>query len=112
MACRPGTIGKLRWKAYGWITDAGALAERAERERLAEDLSTYLTCSAADLAIVRDYRGNHNCRGFAPQLCALRYVGFAPYNLTTAPATAVTYMARQLTITSVVLQAYARHAQP
>ena len=76
----------------------------AERERLNrcprqipdEDLSAFFLLSDADQQAINQHREAHTRLGFALQLCALRYLGFAPDDLTTAPAVAVTYLAQQL----------------
>src|SRR5882724_1306066 len=58
----------------------------AERERLNrfpepipdDDLRVFFTLSDEDQLEVGKQRGAHNQLGFALQLCALRYLGFAP----------------------------------
>ena len=73
----------------------------ADRERLSqfppeiplEDLHTYFALSAADLVQVQTQRGDHQQLGFALQLGTLRYLGFCPDDLTTAPAALVQYVA-------------------
>ena len=58
----------------------------AERERLNrfpewisdEDLRVFFTLSERDMQEVHKQRGAPNQLGFALQLCALRYLGFAP----------------------------------
>ena len=42
------------------------------------------------------------------QLCALRYLGFAPDDLSTAPWDAVVYVAQQLAVSPDALAAYGR----
>jgi TnpA family transposase len=78
----------------------------AERERLdrfpeelpPEDLAAHFTLTASDHSVVRRRRGDHSRLGFALQLCALRYLGFAPDALTTAPPAALAFLARQLDV--------------
>jgi hypothetical protein len=86
----------------------------AERERLNrfprqipdEDLSAFFLLSDADQQAINQHREAHTRLGFALQLCALRYLGFAPDDLTTAPAVAVTYLAQQLGVAPQGLQMY------
>ena len=76
----------------------------AERERLNrfpetipdEDLRVFFTLSDRDIQEVRKQRGATNQLGFALQLCALRYLGFAPDDVGLTPAEAVTFVAQQL----------------
>ena len=51
-------------------------------------------------------RGVHNQLGFALQLCALCYLGFAPDDLTTAPPPAVAFVAQQLGLPPAARAAY------
>ena len=86
----------------------------AERERLNrfpgqipdEDLSAFFLLSEADQGAINQHREAHTRLGFALQLCALRYLGFAPDDLGTAPVAAVAYVAQQLGVAPQVLQAY------
>ena len=86
----------------------------AERERLNcfpepipdEDLRVFFTLSDQDIAEVRKQRGAPNQLGFALQLCALRYLGFAPDDLGTAPDAAVTFVAQQLGVSPAAIAAY------
>src|SRR5262249_38030326 len=86
----------------------------ADRERLNrfpdqipdEDLSAFFLLSEADQQAINQHREAHTRLGFALQLCALRYLGFAPDDLTTAPAAAVEYLAHQLGVAPQALQAY------
>ena len=64
-----------------------------ERERLNrfpesipdEDLRVFFTLSDRDTQEVHKQRGAANQLGFALQLCALRYLGFAPDDLRSSP---------------------------
>ena len=91
----------------------------AERERLArfpteiaaEDLHNYFTLSPADRLHLQLHHRLHHHLGVALQLCALRYLGFAPDDLTTAPATAVQYLAQQLDRPAADLARYGQRDQ-
>jgi Domain of unknown function (DUF4158) len=91
----------------------------AERDRLnrfpesipAEDLRVFFTLSDRDREEVRKQRGAHNQLGFALQLCALRYLGFAPDDLGATPWPAVTLVAQQLGLPPEVLSAYGSRIQ-
>ena len=91
----------------------------AERDRLnrfpepipAEDLRVFFTLSDRDREEVRKQRGAHNQLGFALQLCALRYLGFAPDDLGATPWPAVTLVAQQLGLLPEVLSAYGSRIQ-
>jgi hypothetical protein len=67
--------------------------------------------SASDLELVRQQRGDHNRLGFALQLCALRYLGFCPHDLVTAPPAAISFVADQLQIIPAALRAYGARPQ-
>ena len=71
-----------------------------------EDLSAFCLLSEADCETINQHRGAHSRLGFALQLCALRYVGFAPDDLQTAPSVAVEYVAQQLGVAPQALAAY------
>jgi hypothetical protein len=72
-----------------------------------EDLSAFFLLSEADQqAINQQHSEAHTRLGFALQLCALRYLGFAPDDLTTAPPRAVEYVAQQLGVAPQALTAY------
>ena len=76
----------------------------AQREQLSgfpaelegEALDRFFTLSDADLAEVRRRHGDSNRLGWALQLCGLRMLGFCPDDMTTVPAVAVQFLARQL----------------
>src|SRR5262245_65416097 len=61
-----------------------------------EDLRVFFMLSDRDLVEVRKQRGAPNQLGFALQLCALRYLGFAPDDLGTTPETAVAFLAKKV----------------
>jgi hypothetical protein len=76
----------------------------AERERLNrfpeqiphDDLSAFFLLSEADHQAINKQREAYTRLGFALQLCALRYLGFAPDDLATTPWDAVVFVAQQL----------------
>src|ERR1700752_4654073 len=71
-----------------------------------EDLRAFFWLSEDDQHVLNRQRETHTRLGFALQLCALRYLGFAPDDLSTAPAEVVGYVARQLAVPPDVLPAY------
>src|SRR3712207_2692872 len=90
-------------------------AERARRNRFPEtiayeDLVAFFTLSERDLDSIPRYSAAHNRLGYALQLCALRFMGFVPDDLTTAPAAAVAFLAQQLKVDPEVLPAYGARA--
>jgi TnpA family transposase len=97
----------------------GRFLTDAERERLArfpaevppEDLVNAFTLSPKDITKVLLHRGQPNYLGFALQICALRYLGFAPDDLSTAPSSVVKYVARQLGVSSEALKQYGTRPQ-
>jgi TnpA family transposase len=91
----------------------GFLTE-AERERLSrfpgyipeDDLSVFFLLSETDHQAVNRQHDDHTRLGFALQLCTLRYLGFVPQDLGTAPSSAVGYVAEQLHVRPEVIEAY------
>jgi TnpA family transposase len=91
----------------------GFLTE-AEREQLSrfpahipeDDLNVFFLLSEADSQAVNRQHDDHTRLGFALQLCTLRYLGFVPSDLGTAPASAVGYVAEQLHVLPEVMKAY------
>jgi hypothetical protein len=71
-----------------------------------EDLRAFCLLSDADHTAVNHQREDHTRLGFALQLCALRYLGFVPHHLHTAPWEVVAYPAHQLHVSPESLQAY------
>jgi TnpA family transposase len=86
----------------------------AERERLSrfpehipeDDLSVFFLLSEADHQAVNHQHDDHTRLGFALQLCTLRYLGFVPHDLGTAPSSAVGYVAEQLHVLPEIIAAY------
>lgn len=97
----------------------GRFLTDAERERLmcfpaevsAEDLVSAFTLSPDDITNVLLHRGQQNYLGFALQICALRYLGFSPDRLSTAPSSVVAYVARQIGVSTEVLAHYGTRPQ-
>ena len=91
----------------------GFLTE-AEREQLSrfpehipeDDLNVFFLLSEADSQAVNRQHDDHTRLGFALQLCTLRYLGFVPSDLGTAPASAVGYVAEQLNVLPEVMKVY------
>jgi hypothetical protein len=91
-------------------------AERARRNRFPdviayEDLITFFTLSERDLRSIPRSRDPHNRLGYALQLCTLRFMGFVPDDLSSAPPDAVAFVAYQLAVEPDVLAAYGARAQ-
>ena len=90
-----------------------------ERERLRgfpkeippEDITAYFTLSATDMEQVERQRGDHNRLGFGLQLCALRYLGFSPNDITTIPDEIISYVSKQLNVDPSVLKLYGERMQ-
>ena len=84
----------------------------AQREQLSgfpaelepESLDRFFTLSGPDLAEVRRRHGDENRLGWSLQLCGLRMLGFCPDDVTTAPPSAVRFVARQLGVDPGVLE--------
>src|SRR5438270_11024659 len=91
----------------GFLTDADSYRLNSFPTAIAAtDLLTYFTLSEADLELIQAHRGDHNRLGFALQLAALKFLGFAPDDLSTAPARAVAYLALQLGVPTSALAQY------
>ena len=86
----------------------------ADRERLNrfpaqipdEDLRAFFLLSEDDQRTITQQREAHTRLGFALQLCALRYLGFAPDDLRTTPWEIISYVAHQLAIPPEAIQTY------
>ena len=91
-------------------------AERAQRDRFPkviayEDLVIFFTLSDRDQESIPRYSAPHNRLGYALQLCALRFMGFVPDDLSSAPPEAVAFVAQQLRVKLDVLADYGTRAQ-
>jgi TnpA family transposase len=97
----------------------GSFLNDTERERLRgfppeippEDLIGYFTLSERDRLLVRGQRRAHNRLGFALQVCALRYLGFVPAKLHSAPPAAIGHLAQQLGVAPRCLAKYGERSQ-
>ena len=76
-----------------------------------DDLIRAFTLTGADRDLVAIRRGAANRLGLALQLCALRYLGFVPRNLSAAPRSAACFVADQLEVSPDEIQSYARREQ-
>ena len=77
------------------------VAERARMQSFPDeicrdDLIVFFTLCAEDILEVGRLRPAHNRLGFALSLGALRYLGFIPVDLSTAPPEAVEFVAHQV----------------
>ena len=97
----------------------GSFLSETERERLNqfpslipdEDLITFFTLSASDIIEVEKQRGDHNRLGFSLQICTLRYLGFLPQDLNSAPVEAVRFVGGQIRLPVECLADYGRRFQ-
>jgi TnpA family transposase len=97
----------------------GQFFSEAERERLIrfpatispDECLTHFTLTIFELAKTLEHRGDANRLGFALQLCALRFMGFCPDDLWSAPAGVVRYVAKQVEVAPECLTQYAQRAQ-
>ncbi|HMB02780.1 MAG TPA: DUF4158 domain-containing protein, partial [Isosphaeraceae bacterium] len=97
----------------------GQLFTDAERRRLGgfpdrvshEDLVTFYTLTGSDRAAVNRCADDAGRLGFALQLGTLRYLGFCPDDLGSAPGEVVRFLADQLKVPPESLAAYGRRAQ-
>jgi hypothetical protein len=88
----------------------------AQREQLSgfpaelddEALDRFFTLSGAEVTEARQRRGEGNRLGWPLLLCGLRMLGFCPDDVTTAPAAAVRFVARQLGVDPEVLTGYGK----
>jgi hypothetical protein len=92
----------------------GTFLTPKERERLAcfpddiphWDLITYFTLTAQDYTFLKTCRNDPHRLGVALQLGSVRYLGFCPMQLHTAPLSAVAFLAEQLHIDPTAFQDY------
>jgi hypothetical protein len=75
------------------------------------DIETHFTLSRADRRQIPRTASPANRLGFALQLGALRFLGFCPDDLSTAPEAVVAFVARQLDLARGELGRYGRRGQ-
>lgn len=63
-----------------------------------DDLIQHYTLNEADMALVRQRRGEANRLGFAVQLCLLRFPGYALGNDLAVPDPIIQWVARQIRV--------------
>ncbi len=91
----------------------------AEKERLsgfpreipAEDLFAYFALTGRDRSAIPATSAPGNRLGFAVALCAVRYLGFCPENLSSCPEDVLWYVAQQLGLPSEALGGYPEREQ-
>ena len=76
-----------------------------------EDLRAFFLLTEADQRVINTQREAHTRLGFALQLCALRYLGFAPDDLSTTPEEVLLYVARQLEVPAAAIHSYGQRAK-
>jgi TnpA family transposase len=98
----------------------GSFLSQAERERFnrfpslisEEDLIAFFTLSASDRIEIEKQRGDHNRLGFSLQICTIRYLGFIPQDLSSAPIEAIRFIGKQMSLSVTCLADYARRIEP
>src|SRR5436309_12497403 len=96
----------------GFLTAADrARLNRFPEQSPHEDLSAFFLWSDADREVINQHREAHTRLGFALQLCALRYLGFAPDDLSTTPEEAVLYVSRQLDVPAAAIHVYGQRVK-
>jgi TnpA family transposase len=89
-------------------------AERAELLAFPDtddELVRHYAFSEPDFSVIRQRRGDHNRLGFAMQLCALRYPGFALPPEASPPPSVLDWIGRQLRLDPAVWSQYALRAE-
>lgn len=97
----------------------GRFLTTSERERLnrfpeeisSADIFTFFRLSEFDLSQIPIKSKNYNRLGFTLQLCALRYLGFCPDDLMTAPISVISYVAEQIGVDAEVITFYNQREQ-
>jgi TnpA family transposase len=80
-----------------WLTESEQNRLTRFPETVSEtDLVTFFTLTKDDRREIGKLRGDSNRIGFALQLCALRYLGFIPDDLSAIPFDVVDFLANQL----------------
>src|SRR5262249_20988999 len=95
-----------------WLTEAERVRlNRFPSEIPEADLITFFTLAPADHQMIDQCAGAAYRLGFALQLCALRYLGFSPDELTKAPAPVTAYLSHPLGVGVDQLAGYGQRAQ-
>lgn len=97
----------------------GKFLTSVERERLnkfpeeisSADIFAFFRLSECDIAQLPMKSKNYNRLGFALQLCTLRYLGFCPDDLMTAPLSVISYVANQIDVDADVISFYSQREQ-
>src|SRR5216683_328215 len=76
-----------------------------------DDLRAFFLLSETDQQVINHQREAHTRLGFALQLCALRYLGFAPDDLSATPEEVLLYVARQLDVPATAIHAYGQRVK-
>jgi hypothetical protein len=92
----------------------------ADRDRLLRfpqnisetDLISFFTLTKEDRCFVKRHYGASGQLGVALQLCALRFLGFIPDDLESAPEAAIAFLARQIEIQIEALDDYGERYIP
>ena len=89
------------------LSDAEREAWSRFPERIEEDaLGAFFTLTASESEAIRRLYGDQNRLAVALQVCSLRWLGFIPDDLWSAPGRAVSYLAEQLDVAAEVLTDY------
>jgi TnpA family transposase len=95
-----------------WMTEAEIVRFTSYPTEIPEaDLVTFFTLSESDHGLLAALRGDDSRLGFALQLCALRYLGFVPADLSRSPSPIANFLARQLQVSPDLIQAYGERPQ-
>jgi len=95
----------------GWPSPAERRALDAFPEQIGpEDIDEHFTLSPTDLRFALEHRGDSRL-GVAVQLCALRWLGFVPDDLTSLPRPALLALCDQLETDAAALDGYGARGQ-
>jgi hypothetical protein len=75
------------------------------------DLISFFTLTKEDRRFVKRHYGASGQLGVALQLCALRFLGFIPEDLESAPEAAIEFLTRQLEIPIEALDDYGKRTR-
>lgn len=98
--------------AVGFLTDVErARLSRFPREISTEDLYAHFTLTGRDRGAVPTTSAPANRLGFALSLCAVRYLGFCPDEISSCPGGAAWYVSQQLALSPDALSGYPEREQ-